>query len=274
MSRKFSPSSVFPLALPVLVMFFLHATPSYAAEACPSAPYPLPQLTNVKTVCHTGYVSLQSTTYKQPVYVAYTLTQKHSYTGCFPRTGLTFKVDSTLDAQYQGRPSDYAGTGEDLGHAANNADFAFDKTLQEETFRMTNVWPQLAGLNRQGWESAEEWVREVAFTEGDVAVQLGAVFSENAQTIGAGHLPVPEGFWKAVTVLSTGKTYVLYMPNANTPKQPTPDQWRISVATLTAKLGYAIPVPVPVGSGANDNSPFPVDAAGFRKAHAEACKHG
>jgi hypothetical protein len=64
---------------------------------------------------------------------------------------MTFEMDALAPLEDQGRASDYARTGYDLGHMAPAEDFAWSKTRKRETFSMANIEPQLLGLNRQGW---------------------------------------------------------------------------------------------------------------------------
>jgi transposase len=95
---------------------------------------------------------------KESRVATYELTAAHSHSKG-SRKGMTFKMDALAPAEDQGRASDYARSGYDLGHMAPAEDFAWCKTLEHEKFSMANVEPQLPGLNRQGWERIEEIAR-------------------------------------------------------------------------------------------------------------------
>ena len=71
---------------------------------------------------------------REPRWVAYELTAPHTL-GCYPRRGLTFKIDPLAPAEAQGRKQDYSRSGYDLGHMAPNEDFAWSKVEQRNPFR-------------------------------------------------------------------------------------------------------------------------------------------
>ena len=160
----------------VLFVFFSNSMGSARGDAlsdCAShIPWGAPTITdgaNLDLVCHGGYLSALDVHAKVPRWVAYELTGPHTL-GCFPRTGLQFKVDPLAPAEDQGRLVDYKNSGYDLGHMAPNQDFAWSKAEQRESFSFVNVAPQLPGLNRQGWERGEEFVRAWANERGDLEV--------------------------------------------------------------------------------------------------------
>lgn len=56
----------------------------------------------------------------------------------------------------------YRGSGYDIGHLANAEDFAYDRVLEEKTFRFYNAVPQTPNLNRGIWKSYETKIRKLS----------------------------------------------------------------------------------------------------------------
>lgn len=261
-----------------------------AASASCDLPWGLPRVTDgeqITLACHAGYVSGVGTTHREARWVAYELTAKHDL-GCFQRTGLSFKVDPLVPPQDQAKPSDYRGSGYDLGHLANNEDFAWDKQEQAETFEMTNVSPQLPGLNRAGWERLEEDSRAWALTRGDLEVFVGPIFNppkdpdepflQNLHakgSIGADKIPVPVAFFKVVIDRKTGESMGFVMPQKAIPKGE-PTKWRVLIGNIESYADVIIPMPrnssgTALATDAPLNATWPADLSGWRTAHRKAC---
>lgn len=90
--------------------------------------------TIIKEKCYTSYYSHKI---KAPAYVIYKL---YKGGGDVSRKGMTFK--SKLP-HFSYPKSKY-----DIGHMANAEDFAYNKALEESTFRYYNALPQTPNLNR------------------------------------------------------------------------------------------------------------------------------
>lgn len=247
---------------------------AHAAPKSPSCdlPWGLPRVTDNESIivaCHAGYASGVGTTHREARWVAYELTAKHDL-GCFPRTGLSFKVDPLVPPQDQAKPSDYRGSGYDLGHMAPNEDFAWNKDEQRDTFSMINVEPQLPGLNRQGWERLEEDVRAWALSHGDIEVYVGPIFVTAKGTIGADKIAVPSAFFKVVIDRSTGETMGFVMPQKAIAKgDPAP--WRVAIADIETRAAVHLPLPANE-TEARIGSAWPADLPGWRAAHRKACQ--
>ena len=57
--------------------------------------------------------------------------------------------------------ADYVGSGYDRGHLAPAADFNFSEDALRETYRFTNIAPQLPTFNRGEWANVEAEVRRL-----------------------------------------------------------------------------------------------------------------
>jgi endonuclease G len=219
------------------------AAPAFAD--CPAAPLGTPVVNGIETieVCHTGYLSVLDPNAKETRVVTYALTAAHSHAHG-SRKGMTFKVDGLALAENQGRASDYTGSGYDLGHMAPAEDFAWNLTLERETFSMVNVEPQLPGLNRQGWERIEELTRAEACRHGSIAIFTGPIYP-GASTIGADRLAVPRGFFKVAIDPVTGWSVAFMVPQANLTKGAAAGK-TVAVETVISATGIALPLPTSV----------------------------
>jgi len=66
-----------------------------------------------------------------------------------------------------------------------------------ESFLLSNMTPQLPGLNRQGWRYLEQYIREWTNERGELYVVTGAMFLGSSSIIGNG-VHVPTHFYKIV----------------------------------------------------------------------------
>lgn len=257
---------VLGVVLAALGLLALACGRSWAAE-CPAAPNGLPAVPDAVTVCHAGYASLLDPHRREPVLVTWHLTGPATM-GCHSRKGLAFEPDPLAPPAAQGRPSDYHASGYDLGHMADNADFAWDQGQQRDTFSMANVLPQLPGLNRQGWERGEEMTRAWAWSRGAVDVVAGPIYGGHA-TIGADALPVPIAFYKVVIDPRAGEFLAFEMPQAPVAKMGDLTPWLVPLAKVEADAGLRIPLPA---GARQDMQAWPVDLDAWRNAHATACR--
>ena len=184
--------------------------PLNACEA--QAPLGLPKTARaVSTICRQGYLTANDTAAKLPVWTSYTLTPQHAL-GCLPRTD-AFATDQSLPAGKRADPSDYAGTGSDKGHVAPDGDMSWDPQVETESFLMTNMMPQLPGLNRGIWKLLETAVRGWVVQRGhNMLVYAGPIYSTADPVIGANHVVVPHAFYKIVVDGTTGEVAGFLFP--------------------------------------------------------------
>jgi endonuclease G len=100
-----------------------------------------------------GYVVGYSSETRTPLWVCYHIWAVGDAPA--PRRDNVFAADDRV-ADPVG-PGDYARTGYDRGHMAPRAPIGkrYGKAAQDKTFLMTNMCPQLPGLNQRGWEALE-----------------------------------------------------------------------------------------------------------------------
>lgn len=178
----------------------------YPIEKCQvQAPYGFPQTsTPGVAICRAGYVTLNDTSAKLPVWVSYTLYPEYAL-GCVPRSN-GFAPDQSLPKGSRAELIDYKGSGYDIGHVVPNADQSrFDQT-EKESFLLSNMFPQLPGLNRGIWKLLETNVRGWATQrQHPIVVYAGPIYGAGDKTIGANKVVVPHAFFKIVIDSTTNE---------------------------------------------------------------------
>ena len=179
--------------------------PQAIASCQVHAPWGFPQTKKPgQGICRHAYVTLNDTEAKIPVWVSYTLTPQNAL-GCVPRSN-GFAADQSLPKGKRAELSDYAKSGYDIGHVAPNGDMSFDNQAELESFLLTNMYPQLPGLNRGIWKLLETATRGWAVQRGhSIVVYVGAIYGPGDKTIGANRVVVPGMFYKIVTDTVTGE---------------------------------------------------------------------
>jgi endonuclease G len=161
-------------------------------------------------ICREAYLVAYDAPAKIPAYVAYTLLPQNAL-GCFPRTN-AFVADQSLNGT-GARPDDYAGTGYDKGHAAPDGDLSWSQQVEYESFLMTNMYPQLPGLNRSTWKLLETSVRgwTVQYNQ-SYTIYVGAIYNDQDKRIGKGVI-VPHAFYKIVINNQTNEVAGWWFPH-------------------------------------------------------------
>jgi endonuclease G len=132
-----------------------------------------------------------------PNWVAWHLTANH-VDGPVKRKDVDFTDDESVAAP-KGCKSDYYSSGYDRGHMCPAGDNKWSERAMQECFLMTNMCPQLAGLNSGMWNSLEKNCRTWAEQYGDVYIVCGPVLLKGAhKTIGRNKVVVPEAFFKVI----------------------------------------------------------------------------
>ena len=190
-------------------------TPSLPIQNCQhQAPYGFPHSTKAGVgICRTGYVSLNDTAAKIPVWTSYVLTPQNAL-GCGERPN-AFAADASLLPDQRAEPSDYARTGYDLGHVVPFGDQAWDPQVGLESFLLTNIAPQLPNLNRGSWKQLESSIRGWAFQRNHAfLVYIGGFYDVSDKTIGANKVVVPHAFFKIVIDTTTNEVAGFIFPHS------------------------------------------------------------
>lgn len=159
---------------------------------------------NHQVISYTQFTLSYNEEHEQADWVAYELTReevsmKQKRCDCF-------KTDKKVLTKSASK-SDYSSTGFDLGHLSPAADNNMSKKANRESFKMSNISPQLPGFNRGIWKRLEEWVRQQAIKDSVVYVVTGPVFVNNLGTLGKNKVTIPGYFYKILLRQEGSKYY-------------------------------------------------------------------
>jgi len=236
MNYKILLTSIFFLATPALAAD--QVAPHPIAQCAAQIPYGEPTVKAGDTVvCRAAYLLSFNPQTKTPDWVAWTLTPEHAI-GCVVRTN-AFAADQSLPGS--AKPSDYAGSGYDQGHLANDADMSWDNQVEHESFYMSNMSPQLPSVNRGTWKNLESaaraWVYSTKHAHTIYAGNIGGT-----KTIGADKVVVPDFLFKIVIDDVTKKSYAFLFPHHDGLSADF-TQYQVTVADIEKATGNIFPVP-------------------------------
>lgn len=178
----------------LLLVLYLFPFVVFAWECGTHVEYGVPGSAD-QFLCREAYAVGYSYTHKQPLWTAYHIS-KDSVAKRFKRSN-DFKEDQEIPKQYRSLLTDYKGSGYDRGHMAPAATIDVSEEAMQESFLLSNMSPQLPGLNRQGWRYLEEYVRDWTKSRGDLYVFTGPIFSSTDKHIGNG-VTIPSAYYKII----------------------------------------------------------------------------
>ena len=165
---------------------------------------------------HTGYTLSYREEYEVPEWVAYELTREEVTTLAVERKD-NFREDKTVSTG-SATLQDYKKSGYDRGHMAPAADFRWSAEAMDDTFYLSNMWPQTHAFNAGIWSDLESAIRSMAYEDGSIYVVTGPVLTDGPyDTIGENDVAVPSYFYKVVLDYSepTLKAIGFILPHEN-----------------------------------------------------------
>lgn len=214
--------------------------PPQDLETCKiHAPWGFPQTAGVQNICRQAYLVGYDVTAKIPRYVTYELLPQNAL-GCVARTN-AFAADQSITGG--ATPADYAGSGYDKGHQSPDGDLSWDTQVEFESFLMTNMAPQLPGLNRGSWKLLETSVRGWVVQENQpYTIYVGAVYNDQDKKIGNG-VVVPHAFYKIVINNQTNEVAGWWFPHVE--KLGTDlTKLRLPISQIGQQAGVQFALPV------------------------------
>lgn len=154
-----------------------------------------PQNRRSQIIEHKGYTVSYNSQWRLPNWVAYELTAEETR-GDAERSN-RFLVDPKVEGVCP-RHNDYTHSGYDRGHMAPAADMTWDEQAMRESFYMSNICPQVHGLNAGAWKQLENKIRIWARRDSAIIVVCGPIVKESHPTIGRNRVAVPDYFYKVV----------------------------------------------------------------------------
>ena len=221
------------ILLSILSFLILLSSPSFAWQCNGHVAFGIPGNTD-QLLCRKGYAVGYDYTRKIPIWVAYHISAE-SVEPKFKRSN-HFREDDEVPESFRSTLSDYKGSGYDRGHMAPAATVDFSKESMEESFLLTNMAPQLPGLNRQGWRYLEAYIREWAVNRGDLYVVSGALFDQDPTVIGDG-VNVPNRFYKVVYDPTEKDAIAFIVPHRKFTKSEIPN-FIVSIDEVEAQSGF------------------------------------
>lgn len=218
------------------------AAPRPMQECAEFLPYGFPQInrSGMTPICRMAYALLHDNNARIAAWVAYSITYEQTL-GCEPRVN-AFAPDHSLPRGQRAELSDYAGSGFDTGHIANNADMSWHPIAARESFILSNMAPQIPALNRGAWRQLESAIRGWAFnSRASLTIYSGSVYDlATGRRIGQTGVVVPNGFYKIVINNSTRQTLAFLFPHSDV------NDFRLvqtTVAEIEEVTGIRFPIP-------------------------------
>lgn len=147
-------------------------------------------------------------------------------------------------------PRDYTGSGYDRGHNCPSADRSLSRSANDAVFYMSNMTPQVHGMNAGPWERLESYCRDLTKQGNELYILCGHGFSSPTyRKIGRAQIAVPDFGWKIVVVLTdragddlkriTAQTRVIAvrMPNINTVSKENWTRYLVTPAEIEKATG-------------------------------------
>jgi endonuclease G len=187
-------------------------------------------------LCRDGYLVGYNFKTKEPNWVVYRLTEK-SVSAHIKRQN-NFAPDLTIPVPYRAELSDYKHSGYDRGHLAPYAAMDFSQESARQSFLLSNMAPQKAQLNRQGWARLESDVRCWAKSLKEVYVVTGVIFKNQTpcKFIGKNKVAVPDYFYKVIYAPKQHRAIAFVMPNAPVKKNQV-SQYRDTIINIEQRTG-------------------------------------
>lgn len=120
-----------------------------------------------------------------------------------------FRQDSRIPTSP--KSTDYRNSGYQRGHMVP-ADDASSHKQMTDTFKMTNMTPQNASLNKGVWKSLENKIRKQFLAQKqDIHILTVAHYNKSGRVNG---IPIPVGYWKAIYTNPPQFYYALNQSNS------------------------------------------------------------
>jgi len=164
-----------------------------------------------------GYAFCYSEKHEQPLWVSYKLTKNEVLNKIAKRKN-NFRKDPDIKTG-SSTLADYRKSGYDRGHLAPAGDMTWSKKAMSESFYLSNMSPQVPGLNRGIWKKLESTVRKWAVSRGSVYVITGPIILPKHRTIGPNKVSIPQSYYKIVVDVARKQAIAFIIPNQKTPKK-------------------------------------------------------
>lgn len=247
--------------------------PPVGANTCQTTftPYGQPEskIADGTYICRRGYYLLHDNQAKEPHWVAW-IVSTQTVNGCVARSN-SFATDMSLPEGKRSTPKDYAGSGYDQGHLANDSHQSWDPQVERESFLMSNMSPQLPSVNRGAWKLLETATGTWVVTTGHTMnVYAGNIYSSSSKTIGPNKVVVPDLLWKIVIDETTHDTLAFLFKNDGTPLGKDLTKLQVTVSDIEKISGNVFHLPPGVNK-TSKSTMWPLDFKAQTDAKKTAC---
>jgi endonuclease G, mitochondrial len=167
--------------------------------------------TNKEIVKHNAFILNYQEEYEQASWVLHRLVKEAAY----GREGRSneFLSDPLVESG-SAITQDYSRSGYDRGHLCPAGDFRHDRALEDETFYMSNMSPQMPDFNRGIWSDLENKVRSWVKKRGELIIVTGPILKKGLPTIGRmNQIAIPEKFYKIIYDPANEEAIAFLFPN-------------------------------------------------------------
>lgn len=234
------------------------------------SPWGLPQVakSDANLICRRGYLLLHDNQAKIPTWVSW-MVNPNTVNGCTARVD-AFQPDLSLAPNKRAVPADYTNSGYDKGHLANTVHQSSDPQLAFESFYMSNMSPQLPGMNRGLWKLLETATGAWVYSrQTQVIVYAGNIYDvNNSKKIGKNQVVVPAALFKIIVDQRTGDHLAFLFPHQENLGN---DLSRVQTTIAEIERYTGIVFPIPVNKTAK-NPLWPVDFKAVADAKRKVCR--
>ena len=197
--------------------------------------YGYPSIDNALYLCSEAYAVAYNCDTKQADYVFYKTDAKSLIS---MKRKDNFKADDDLPERCQSELSDYSRSGYDRGHLVPYADIDFSQQSSDQSFLLSNISPQKASLNRQGWVELEKYVRFWTKSKTELYIYAGPVYknAKSHKTIGGNRVAIPEYYFKAIYAPKQNQVISFIMPNDKVSRKDVA-RYRVSLNDIKQRTG-------------------------------------
>lgn len=251
--------AIFLLVIPTQLLAWEQSPPRPVEQCADLTPWgsPSTKVGNV-LICRHAYILEYDVIAKIPSWVVYTLTPDRAV-GCVPRSN-SFAEDDSLPDWQQSELDDYAKSGYDIGHIASAASMAFSQDVMYESFLLSNMSPQLPGLNRGIWKVLETTERTWAWTtKHTYTIYAGNIYAVGkSKTIGKNSVVVPDYLYKIIIDNNTQQALAFLFPHKE--GQGTDLAMVLtSISAIEQLSGITFPVPSNIDKTTKPLKTWPAD---------------
>ena len=186
-----------------IILSLLFNSLSFAQSLRPSS--------ETNPISHTYYSLEYAEEHEQAKWVFYKLTKENIYGQATRKNN--FKSDPLISTA-SSFPNEYRGSGYDRGHLCPAAAMKQNQVAMNETFYMSNMSPQVPGLNRGKWKNLEALVRTWAIQEKILYVVTGGILNKSLKKIPNTNISIPNYFYKVIYDPTDEKKIIAFiLPN-------------------------------------------------------------